>query len=113
MIKNWLKIALRNIKRHKLYSFINLLGLAVGMACFFLIYMHIADEINYDKFHQMAERIYRVTYEINLSGSRTLTAQTPAPLGPAMIRDYPEVKNATRFFLRKNIPVTWKDKRFN
>jgi putative ABC transport system permease protein len=112
MLKNYVRIAFRNLRKHKGYSFINIAGLAIGMACFLLIFMHISDELSYDKFHQKAERVYRVTYEINLSGSTTYTAQTPAPLGPAMVRDYPEVENATRFFILKDVPVTWKDKRF-
>ena len=112
MIKNWLKIALRNMRRHKLYSIINLFGLAVGMACFLLIALHIAAELSYDKFHLKAGQIYRVTYEINLLDSTSHTAQTPAPLGPAMIRDYPEVENATRFFILKDTLVTRKEKRF-
>jgi len=112
MFKNYLKIAFRNLRRHKGYSFINIAGLAVGMACFLLIFMHISDELSYDKFHQKAKQIYRVTYEINLSGNTTHTAQTPAPLGPAMIRDYPEVENATRIFILRDIMVSWKNKSF-
>jgi putative ABC transport system permease protein len=112
MIKNWLKVTLRNSRRHKLYAFINVFGLSVGMACFLLIFMHISDELSYDRYHQNAELIFRVTYEINHSDSTTYTAQTPAPLGPAMSREYPEVKNAVRIFSRQDIVVAYKNKKF-
>ena len=62
MFKNYLKIALRNIVRHKLYSTINIAGLAVGMARCILILLWVQDELSYDKFHENADYIYRVIY---------------------------------------------------
>jgi len=59
MFKNYLKIALRNIKRHKAYSFINILGLAIGMACCLFITLWILDELSFDKFHVDSDQIYQ------------------------------------------------------
>lgn len=98
MFKNYFKIALRNLNRYKIYSFINIIGLSIGIACCLLIFMHITDELTYDKYHINAERIYRVTYEMDNRGKTTYTAQTPAPLGPALLKEYPEIKNCVRFF---------------
>ena len=60
MISNYLKIALRNIRRHKIYSFINIMGLAVGMACCILVFIHVRHEMSYDRFHENASDLYRV-----------------------------------------------------
>ena len=84
-------------KKNKIYSFINIAGLSVGIASFVLISLHVKDELSYDQFHEKADRIYRVVYEINRPGSLSNTAMTPAPLGPALLKDYPEVENFTRF----------------
>ena len=58
MLKNYLTVAVRNILRHKVYSFINIMGLAVGMACCMLILLWVQDEISYDRFHENADDIY-------------------------------------------------------
>jgi len=60
MLKNYLKIALRNIYKYRGYSFINIFGLAVGMACSFLVLIYIYDELSYDRFHEKADRLYRI-----------------------------------------------------
>jgi putative ABC transport system permease protein len=63
MFRNYLTIALRYLKRHKIYSFINISGLAVGMACCVLILLWINDEIRYDRFHEQTENLYRRIYK--------------------------------------------------
>ena len=60
MIRNYLKLTLRNLKKHKGYSFINIAGLAIGMACCILILLYVADELSYDNYHENVNRIYRV-----------------------------------------------------
>jgi ABC-type antimicrobial peptide transport system permease subunit len=96
MLKNYLKIALRNIIRHKGYSFINIAGLAVGMACCFLIILWVQDELSYDKFHENAESICRVVGEEQYSdGSTDKFAVTPKALALALKEEYPEVINST------------------
>jgi putative ABC transport system permease protein len=96
MFRNYIKASLRNLKAYKGYSLINIAGLAIGIACFLLIFIYVSDEFSYGRFHRNGEQIYRVTYEINNQGKATLTAQTPAPLGPALLKEYPEVKNYVR-----------------
>lgn len=61
MFKNYLKIAFRNFKKHRSYSFINIFGFAVGLSCSILIVLFILNELSYDRYHENADRIYRVT----------------------------------------------------
>ena len=68
MIKNYLKVALRNIRRHKGFSFINIAGLAIGLACCLLITIWVLDELSYDKFHENAANLYRVEEDQHYSG---------------------------------------------
>ena len=98
MLKNYLKIALRNLKRHKGHTFINVAGLAVGMACCLLIFLFVQDERGYDRFHENADRIYRVLNERHAENSVAHRAVTPPALGPTMAREFPEVLLAARFF---------------
>lgn len=99
MFKNYLKITLRNLLKHKGFSAINLLGLAVGIACFTLIMLYVKDELSYDRFHTDNERIYRVVKDfVNQDGSRLPDATTPPAVMPAMLREIPEIAQATRIF---------------
>jgi len=95
MIKNYLKIALRNIKKHKAYSFINISGLAIGMACCLLIVLHIQDELSYDAFHVNADRIFRVVTSTSGDGVPTNATGTFGT-GPALKEDFPEVVDFAR-----------------
>jgi predicted permease len=97
MIKNYLKIALRNIRRHKGYSFINITGLAIGMACCLLITIWVLDELSYDKFHENAATLYRVEENQDYSGRQFHVYVTPYPLAPALKDEIPEIKDATRY----------------
>jgi ABC-type antimicrobial peptide transport system permease subunit len=92
MIKNYLKIAWRNMIRHKAYSFINLLGLAIGMASSILILLWVQNELSYDRFHQNADQIYRVTCDASGFKAAISTAGMPAGLKAQM----PEIKNTVR-----------------
>ena len=76
MLKNYLKIALRNLKKHKAYTVINVFGLAFGMACCIAIALFVRDEVQYDTFFDAAERIYRVTLDVGLQGDEMQTAYT-------------------------------------
>lgn len=92
-----LKVALRNILKHKGYSAINLFGLVVGLASFMIIMLYVYDELSYDKFHKDSDRIYRVVLDsIEQDGSKTLQNSTPAALTEALTREIPEIENATR-----------------
>ena len=112
MFKNYLKTALRNIRRHKGYSFINIAGLAVGMACCILILIYIVYELSFDRFHENAKNIYRVATKGRVAGTTIEVATTPAPMGPALIEDFPEVLNAVRFGQQGNTMFSTGDKRF-
>ena len=97
MIKNWLKIALRNIRRHKGYSFITTFGLAIGMACFILTFLWILDELSYDRFHEKADQIYRVAVRAKIGNTEINQTYTPPPLAGTLLTDYPEVLHSVRF----------------
>ena len=102
MISNYLKIALRNIKRHKIYSFINIIGLAIGMACCILVFLYVSHELSYDKYHQDGERIFRIAQKIQKDSAELDTARVATPLIPAVRESFPEVESAVRFQL-----ATW------
>ncbi|HMB91368.1 MAG TPA: ABC transporter permease [Rhodothermales bacterium] len=98
MLKNYLKIALRHLRRHKGYAFINVAGLAVGMAVCVLIVLFVRDELRYDRFHANADRIFRVVNERQGEQGTTMRAATPPAMGPTLVREFPEVQQAVRFF---------------
>ena len=92
MIKNYFKIALRNLLRHKIFSGLNICGLAAGMTCSILIFLWVQDELSFDKFNTNANRIFRVTAKV----SDVNAAVVPPALAYAMKTQIPAVKNATR-----------------
>jgi len=96
VLKNYLKIALRNLLRHKGYTFINVAGLAVGMACCALMLLYIRDELSYDRFHSQARNIYRVLLTFHENGEDRKMSATPAPMAPALAEEYPEILKAVR-----------------
>ena len=97
MFKNYLKIAWRNLIKNKMYSYINLTGLTMGMTCFILIALYIQFETSYDEHHEKSDRIYRVVQqqEGNEFKGTDYFAVTPRPLGIAMKKDFPEVEAVT------------------
>lgn len=96
MIKNYMKVALRNIKKSKIYSLVNIFGLAIGMSCCFLIFLYVQHEFSYDRFHDKTDQIYRITTEWQLEGQAQIHQTTAAPVAPALMNDFPEVQNAAR-----------------
>ncbi len=96
MFKNYFKIAVRNLLRHKAFSFINILGLAVGLSACFLIFLYVSFETNYDNFHSKADRIYRLVTDIKTPSDLLKTGSTSAPVVINMQRDFPEVESAVR-----------------
>ncbi|UCE43114.1 MAG: ABC transporter permease [Candidatus Aminicenantes bacterium] len=100
MLKNYIKIALRNIRRQKLYSSINILGLAVGLASSILIFMWVQDEKSYDRFHTHADRIFRVTISDDQTGPDQGYAVTPIAMAPAIKQEIPEILYAARTSVR-------------
>jgi len=100
MVRNYILVALRNMKRHRGYSFINIFGLAMGMACCILIFMWVLDELSFDRFHENGDLLYRVN-KIWRKGETAHYATTPAPLAEALKEKFPEILNATKI---RNIP---------
>ena len=103
MIKNYFKIAWRNISRNKVSSFINIAGLSIGMACVILILFFIQNELGYDKFHKDADRIYQVTLKNNMGGQESWAGNTPPPVGHALVSNFPEIESYTRFYKPQDI----------
>jgi putative ABC transport system permease protein len=98
MFNNYLKVAFRHIRKHKGFSLINILGLAVGMACFILMMFYARHELSFDKFHAKYDRLYRVirAYPEDPNIPYKFIPSTPAPLSPTMLDEFPEVVSATR-----------------
>ncbi len=96
MFKNYLTVAFRNIFRGKANFFINITGLAIGMAVCLLLFLWVRDEWGYDRFHENAERIYRITAQYESEGVIKRSACTPAPLAPVLTAEFPEVEKAVR-----------------
>jgi putative ABC transport system permease protein len=97
MIRNYLTVALRNLRKNKVHSLINVTGLAIGMACAILILLWVRDEIGYDRFHVNAGRILRVYRDETATAPGSGSALTSPPMAAAFKKDFPEVLRATRF----------------
>ncbi|HEV2479830.1 MAG TPA: ABC transporter permease [Puia sp.] len=96
MLKSYIRVALRNLRNNKIYSVINIAGLAVGLAVFWLMGLYIADELSYDRASPNSGRIYRVVESGTWSGGSFKLAITSPPFAPALKRDYPEIEAAAR-----------------
>ena len=97
MLKNYLKIALRSLQRNKIYSFINILGLAISIAACLLILQYVGFELSYDSFHAHADDLYRLTNDRHQNGQLTQHGViTYSSVAKAIKADYPEVANYTR-----------------
>ncbi len=101
MLKNHLKIAYRNFIRHKLYSFINVFGLAIGLSICMIISLWVLRELSYDRFHTNVNRIYRIERELFRDNLYSRWPITGGRYKQALIDDYPEVVNAARFWRRE------------
>ena len=113
MLKNYLTVAIRNIIRHKVYAFINLLGLAVGMTCCTLLLLWVQDELSYDRFHENADDICRVIQNIDFADRSTTWAITQGPLGPSLKKDIPEIINMARTKPLHFITLSYDEKTFD
>jgi hypothetical protein len=96
MLQNYLRVALRNLKKYSGYSFINIFGLALGMACALFILVWVQDELSFDRFHENAESIYRVEQDQHYSGAIFHVTVTPHPVGPAFVEEEAGIVNSAR-----------------
>jgi putative ABC transport system permease protein len=117
MYKNYFKIAWRNLVKKKAYSFINIFGLGLGIACCILIFMFVQDELSYDNYHTKGERIFRVIHGESVpgkpeqsSGSAPFWVWGNAPIGPALKSDFPEIEKVVQFSGRSDILLTYGEK---
>jgi len=117
MIKNYFKIALRNLFKNKVLSFINISGLSIGIASCVLIWMYVNDELSFDQHHEKGDRIFRVTQSMIINGKLEKNAALEFPVGP-LLRQLPEVTqmarlvNFSRYIIGQNPTVTYDDKTF-
>lgn len=105
MIKNYVKVGLRNLIGQKGYTLINVAGLAIGIASALMIMLYVADELSYDSYHPNADRIYRLGINAKMMGTEFSGPITSAPMGNAMVQDYPQVKSFCRVFNFIGTPV--------
>src|SRR5215217_6595097 len=96
MFRNYLKIAWRSLQKNKVFSFINIFGLAIGLTCCLLISMYIDHETSYDKYHKNAGRLVELGTTFYRDGKEERTPNCPAPMAAAMKQEYPEIQQTTR-----------------
>jgi len=112
MLRNYIIVTLRKIAKQKAYAFINIAGFAVGLATCILILLYVVHELSYDRFHSQAGRIYRIGVEGNLSGENVKYPLSNLGVGPAMLKDYPEIVSFTRLYPMSRIPIKYDEKNF-
>lgn len=98
MLKNYIKIALRNLWRTRTFSIINIVGLATGLCCFILIMLFVSDELSYDRHFSKADRIFRINSDIKFGGAESQYPFSSDMMGAALQNDYPEVENYARLY---------------
>lgn len=115
MLKNYSKILLRDMKNHKIYSFINIAGLTIGIACFLAIYLYVRFEMSYDNYHPDADRIYRVAAGLdfqNITGEKRYYACISAPAAPVIKESFPQIEKAARFGIERSVLIQYEEKMF-
>lgn len=111
MFTNYLKIALRNLLKKKFYTFINIVGLGIGMACCLLISLYVLDELSYDRFHEKADRIYRVTVDARIGESLLSAGHVNEHMGE-VLNEIPEIEAVTRVKENTNWTIRLQDEVF-
>ena len=112
MLKNYLQVALRNLRNSKSYSVINVVGLAVGIACFIMITLFVRDELSYDRYNKNADQIYRPAFTATFNGREIRSAMSPAPMGAAISHDLPEVAAYARMHYEGSCVIRYQNKTF-
>ncbi len=112
MFKSYLKVALRNILRHKGSSLLNIVGLAIGIACSVLIFLFVRFELSYDTFHKRADRIYRVAVRASVGDTKIAQTYSSAITFQKLLEEYPEIETGVKFLKLGRVPVTLDDKTF-
>ena len=105
MLKNYLKITIRNLTKNKLFSIVNILGLTIGITCFILIGLFVLDELTFDSFNSKADRIFRLNSHYKVGDNNFNLANSPMPLADALASEYPEIEKIARVLPGNNIYV--------
>src|ERR1700750_191291 len=96
MIRNYLKIAWRNLMKNKAFSFINIIGLSTGLTCCMLVTVYLYNEISYDKYHKNSNTLYQLGTVFIKDGKEEKTPNTPAPMASTMQQQFPEISESAR-----------------
>jgi putative ABC transport system permease protein len=104
--RNYLAVAIRSLSRNRLYSLINILGLSLGIT------LYVMDELSYDRYHEKADRIYRVIMDARLMGKEIKGAVSPAPMAKVLVDEIPDVVSAVRLWKRTDVLVGTEDQKF-
>lgn len=112
MIRNLIKTAVRHILKHPGYSFLNVLGLTLGITSALFLLIYVSDEVSYDRYHEKADRIYRVSSKITETDDQFTWIVAQIPFGPQVAQDYPEVEAYVRFFNMPRALYKYEDKEF-
>lgn len=110
MIKNLLKTAVRHISKHSGYSLLNILGLTLGITSALFLIIYVSDELSYDRYHENADRIYRVSSKITETDDQFTWNVAQIPMGPQVVQDYPEVQSFVRFINMPRALYKYEDK---
>lgn len=113
MLRNYLKVGLRNLRRTTFFSLINITGLAIGMAGTLMILMYVANELSYENFHKNRKQIYRLSVEFGEKGNTMKFAGAMPALAPAAIEEFPEVLNAVRFYRDEHAVIQNQNQKFS
>jgi putative ABC transport system permease protein len=113
MFKNLFRTAIRHILKHPGYSVLNILGLTIGIASALFLIIYVSDEVSYDRYHEKAERIYRVSSKITETDDQFTWIVAQIPFGPQVVQDYPEVESYVRFINMPRTLFKYEDKEFN
>jgi putative ABC transport system permease protein len=112
MFKNYFKTAWRSFLKNKIFSFINIAGLSIGISVCFIILLYVQNELSFDRFNKNADRIVRVVFQANINGGKINESNVMPPVAQTMKTDYPEVEDATRIHVYGAPKVTYKGKTF-
>lgn len=113
MIRNYLSLAVKHLRKQKLFSIINILGLTVGISCCFMIFLFIMNELSYDNFHKNGKNIYRVMRVANNDGEIRKVPYLSPPYGPTLVNDYPDAVQASVRIMRDNDLISYENVSFN
>jgi putative ABC transport system permease protein len=105
MLKNYIKLAFRNIFRNKVHSFLNIFGLAMGVACFLFIYMYVTYELSYDQFHKKADRIYRLAVNATIGDTKIRQTYSSAITFKRLLEEFPEIETGVKFLNFGRTPI--------